>query len=109
MSEAAATETPRVSGVMLTHDRRERTLRGLAELTALPERPPIVVVDNASSDGTPEAVRRAFPSVRVIELVENVGAAARNVGVEAVETPYVAFSDDDSWWAPGALARAAEA
>ncbi len=94
---------------MLTHDRREHTLRSLRELHALPERPPVVVVDNASSDGTAAAVREAFPSVRVIELPENVGAAGRNHGVEAIDTPYVAFSDDDSWWAPGALARAAEA
>ena len=94
---------------MLTHNRSARTLRSLGELQALPERPPIVVVDNASSDGTVAAVRSRFPSVGVIELAENIGAAGRNRGVEAVETPYVGFSDDDSWWAPGALARAAEA
>ena len=103
------TESARVSVVMLTHNRSARTLRSLGELQALPERPPIVVVDNASSDDTVAAVRREFPSVRVIELPENVGAAGRNRGVEAVSTPYVAFSDDDSWWAPGALARAIEA
>ncbi len=94
---------------MLTHNRSTQTLSSLGELQALPERPPIVVVDNASSDGTVVAVRSQFPSVRVIELPENVGAAGRNHGVEAVATPYVAFSDDDSWWAPGALARAVEA
>ena len=103
------TDGPRVSVVMLTHNRTEQTLRSLGELIALPERPPLVVVDNASSDGTPAAVRREYPDVRVIELPENIGAAARNDGVEAVDTEYVAFSDDDSWWAPGALARAVEA
>jgi GT2 family glycosyltransferase len=94
---------------MLTHNRVERTLRSLRKLEALPERPPIIVVDNASSDGTVAAVRSEFPSVRVLELPENIGAAGRNRGVEAVDTPYVAFSDDDSWWAPGALERAVEA
>lgn len=102
-------ESPRVSVVMLTHNRVEPTLRSLRELEALPERPPIVVVDNASSDGTPAAIRREHPDVRVLELAENIGTAGRNLGVAEVETPYVAFSDDDSWWAPGALARAAEA
>jgi GT2 family glycosyltransferase len=67
---------------------------------------PLIVVDNGSSDGTPELVRRHFPSFQVVELGENLGAVARNVGVELARTPYVAFSDDDSWWAPGALATA---
>jgi GT2 family glycosyltransferase len=66
------------------------------------------VVDNASSDDTAEAVRRRYPEVEMIPLNENLGAAGRNVGAQAVDTPYVAFSDDDSWWAPGALSRAAD-
>ena len=98
-----------VAVVMLIHNRLERTLDSLRELQALPERPPIVVVDNASRNGTPAAVRSNFPPVQVIELPENIGAAARNCGVGAVDTPYVAFSDDDSWWAPSALSRAADA
>jgi GT2 family glycosyltransferase len=102
-------ESPRVSVVMLAHNRVEPTLRSLREIESLPERPPVVVVDNASSDGTAEAVRRAHPEVQVIELGENIGAAGRNHGVAAVDTLYVAFSDDDSWWAPGALTRAVEA
>ena len=102
-------ESARVSVVMLTHNRDEQALRSLDELTRLPERPPIVVVDNASEDGTADTVRRAHPEVRVIELPENVGAAGRNDGVAAVDAPYVAFSDDDSWWAPGALAKAVDA
>ncbi|MBY8852153.1 glycosyltransferase, partial [Saccharothrix sp. MB29] len=51
---------------------------------------------------------RDFPRVRVLALGHNVGASARNRGVRAADTPYVAFCDDDSWWAPGALDRAEE-
>jgi GT2 family glycosyltransferase len=69
---------------------------------------PVILLDNGSDDGTPSRVRRAFPHVLVIELRDNLGAVARNVGVRAATTPYVAFADDDSWWAPGALDRAAE-
>jgi GT2 family glycosyltransferase len=97
-----------VTVVVMTRDRRENLLTTLDRLTALPERPPIVVVDNASSDGTPEAVAQRFPDVRVLALDRNHGAPARTVGVRAAATPYIAFADDDSWWAPGALAMAAQ-
>lgn len=70
--------------------------------------PPVVLVDNGSDDGTPEQVHDAFPHVRVIGLDHNAGAVARNVGVDAAATRYVAFADDDSWWGPGALDRAAD-
>ena len=93
--------------VMITRDRRRNVLASLDRLVRLPERPPVVVVDNASSDGTVAAVRRRHPAVDVVALPRNLGAAARTVGVQRAGTPYVAFSDDDSWWAPGALARAA--
>jgi GT2 family glycosyltransferase len=46
--------------------------------------------------------------VNLIALPDNLGAAARNVGVAAAATPLVAFSDDDSWWAPDALDLAAD-
>jgi GT2 family glycosyltransferase len=73
----------------------------------LPERPHVIVVDNGSDDGTPREIARHRPEVEVIALEENLGAAARTVGAAALDTPYVAFSDSDSWWAPGALTRAA--
>jgi GT2 family glycosyltransferase len=94
--------------VIATHNRRERLLATLARLRALPERPRILVVDNASSDGTAAAVRRRYRGVEVIESAVALGAAARTLAVEAADTRLVAFSDDDSWWAPGALVRAAE-
>jgi GT2 family glycosyltransferase len=93
---------------MITRDRREGVLATLPHLLALPERPRIVLVDNGSSDGTAAVVRQRFPSVDVISLPENLGAAARTHGVRRVDAPYVAFADDDSWWEPGALTRAAD-
>jgi GT2 family glycosyltransferase len=82
--------------------------RTLAELAALPERPPVVLVDDASTDGTVEQVRRRHPEVEVVRLHERCGPVARNVGVRRARTPYVAFADADSWWAPGSLRRVAE-
>jgi N-acetylglucosaminyl-diphospho-decaprenol L-rhamnosyltransferase len=96
-----------VTVVIATRNRRPVLLRTLTRLAALPERPPIVVVDNGSDDGTADAVRREHPTVTLIEPGDGLGPAARTVGMRAASTPLVAFTDDDSWWEPGALARAA--
>src|SRR4051794_32357037 len=98
----------RISVVIATRDRRVHLGRTLDRLQSLPESPSIVLVDHGSSDGTAEYVRRAHPEVRLIALGENLGAAARTLGVAEARSPYVAFSDDDSWWAPGALACASD-
>jgi GT2 family glycosyltransferase len=45
--------------------------------------------------------------VTVVQAAANLGAGARTLGARVLATRYVAFNDDDSWWAPGALARAA--
>ena len=97
---------PAVSVVIATRDRRESLLRSLARLDDGEH--PVVVVDNGSTDGTAAAVRATHPAVDVLELAENAGAVARTDGVRRAGTRYVAFADDDSWWEPGALDRAAE-
>src|SRR5438132_253721 len=99
---------PRIGVVVATRDRCEELLRALDRLAGLPERPRVVVVDNGSTDGTPERVRAAHPEVELLAQERNLGAAARTAGVIAAGTRYVAFCDDDSWWEPGALAAAAD-
>jgi len=94
---------PRVTVVVASMDRREELLASLPRHEA-----PVVLVDNASTDGTVEAVRERLPHVEVVPLPANRGAAARTLGAARATTPYVAFADDDSWWAPGSLARAVE-
>jgi GT2 family glycosyltransferase len=100
---------PRVAVVVITHQRREELLTAVARLLDLPERPHVVVVDNGSTDGTADAVRERFPDVELIASAENLGAVGRNVGVARLDTPYVAFCDDDTWWEPGSLRTAADA
>ncbi len=95
--------------VVATRDRCTSLHRTLTRLTELPGRPPVVVVDNASSDGSAAMVAADFPAVRLVRLSSNWGAVARNVGVARAATRYVAFADDDSWWEPDALPRAAAA
>ena len=91
------------SVVIATRNRRTELLRTLGKLRELQPRPPIIVVDNASEDGTPHAVAEQHPQVSLIRSPRNLGAVARNVGCLGASTPYVAFCDDDSWWDPAAL------
>lgn len=93
--------------MIATRNRAPELRRTLDRLAELPERPALVVVDNASQDGTPAVLRAEYPAVQVVSLPRNQGASARNIGAARASTPYVAFSDDDSWWAPGSLSRAA--
>jgi GT2 family glycosyltransferase len=97
----------RVGVVMVTRDRRRTTLDSLGRLIESSPGVPSTVVDNASTDGTADAVTARYPEVTVARLPANLGAAGRNSGVAVTPCPYIAFSDDDSWWAPGALGRAA--
>jgi len=101
------TRAPSVGIALATRDRAGTLATTLEHLLALPERPPVVVADNDSTDGTRALLARRFPEVRVLALPANRGALARTDAVRALDTPYVAFSDDDSWWEPGALDTAA--
>jgi GT2 family glycosyltransferase len=91
----------KLSYVIITRNRRDRllkSLRILLETTPLAEGTwETLVVDNASDDDTPAAVRRKFPDVRVIELDENEGMPARNHGIARSAGRYIAFLDDDSY------------
>ncbi|HEY3473069.1 MAG TPA: glycosyltransferase [Anaerolineales bacterium] len=93
---------------MITRNRGDQIRMALKHLLRLPERPDIIVVDNGSSDATADIARATGDVVEVIQLDRNLGCAGRNVGVLRAKTPYIAFSDDDSWWAAGSLARAVE-
>lgn len=90
----------------------ERCLEALQHQTLRPRR--VLVVDNASTDGSPEAIASRFPAVELLRLEQNVGfAAANNVGVRSAgDCEFVAFLNPDAFAEPlwlEALARAADA
>jgi len=66
----------------------------------------IIVVDNASSDGTPQRVRHAFPDVAVIEAGQNRGfAAGCNAGLAQAQGRLLLLLNPDAQPHPGALRR----
>jgi hypothetical protein len=54
------------------------------------------------------AVTERFGQVTLLCSDQNLGALGRNLAVRDIDTPYVAFCDDDTRWRPGALTRAAD-
>ena len=97
-------ETPVVSVLIVSYNTRELLLECLESLRAVTLPLEIVVVDNASSDGSAEAVRERRPDVGVIANRENVGfSKANNLGIRATKAPYVLVMNSDCLSRPGAL------
>jgi GT2 family glycosyltransferase len=101
--EITPTPSADVTVVVASRNRRTDLLASLPRHEA-----PVILVDNASTDGSVEAVRASHPQVTVLPQTRNLGAQGRTLGVARAGTPFVAFADDDSWWAPGDLARAVD-
>lgn len=57
----------------------------------------VIVVDNASNDGSPEMVEKEFPMVQLIKLKKNIGIAGWNEGFKVARGEYVLVLDDDSY------------
>lgn len=96
--------------VIPTRDARDLLADCLASLERQDVPAEVVVVDNASNDGTGEMVRTRFPSVRVLRLERNAGfGRAVNAGVAAAgEADVVVLVNNDTVCAPGFLRRLLE-
>lgn len=69
----------------------------------------IIVVDDNSTDDTPEIVRQQFPDVRLFSNEKNVGfGKTANVGLRASAGEYVLVLNNDTWVHEGALERLIE-
>lgn len=91
-------EPPLVSFMIATRNRREELRQTLASCrTQTWAAREILVVDDGSSDGTEEMVRREFPEVDLVRFEKNRGSvAARNAIVRRAKGKYILGLDDDS-------------
>jgi glycosyl transferase family 2 len=63
----------------------------------------VIVVDDGSTDRTPEIVRKFEPRVRLLRKANGGQASAFNAAIPECQGEIVAFLDGDDWWAPGKL------
>jgi GT2 family glycosyltransferase len=98
-----------ISIIIVSWNAKDYLLQCLASLNTLnptgPQgQPEIIVVDNASADGSAEAVAAYYPKVRLIRNPENVGfSRANNIGIKASRGDYLAFVNSDVEVLPGCI------
>ena len=86
---------------IVNYNTRELLLQSLATLEDADE---IIVVDNASTDGSPDAVAAQFPHVHLIRNALNRGfGAAHNQALTQTQADVILLLNSDAWATPGAL------
>lgn len=113
VSPLAESDLPSVTIVIVVYNRRDELRevlhRMLSESDYPTDRVDIVVVDNASSDGSAAMVRDEFAQVQLIARGTNIGAPAWNDGFAVARGDYVLILDDDCYLPPDGLRRAVSA
>jgi GT2 family glycosyltransferase len=86
----------KVSIVILTHNRAQLLNGLLTSLLKFDYKPlEIIVVDNASEDGTVSIVKKHLHEIKHIRLPKNIGASARNLGMKEAGGDIIVCLDDD--------------
>lgn len=101
-------EPGRIRLIVLDHNGGEHSLRCLEHLHRLDwprEQLELVVIDNASSDGSPDRIAARFPDVRLVRNPVNGGFPANNLGLHDLDgVRYVGLVNNDAFVEPGYLA-----
>jgi GT2 family glycosyltransferase len=92
------TVPPELSIIVISYNTREMTLACLASVYEQTETPfEVIVVDNASSDGSPEAIAATFPQVRlVVEALNHGFAPAHDIAVPMARAPWLLLLNPDT-------------
>lgn len=105
----AVEDTPTVSIVLCTHNRRELVTRAISSVMAQGyEDWELLVVDDGSTDGTSDAVLafiRQDPRIRYLAWANRGLAPARNWGIEVARGAFITFLDDDDEYAHDHVGR----
>ncbi len=95
-----AEESPDLSIIILNYNVKELLLNSLDSIfknKGKDDKWQIIMVDNASQDGSVEAVREKYPKVELITNKENLGfSAGNNVGVKVAKAPVILFLNPDT-------------
>ncbi|HNV04090.1 MAG TPA: glycosyltransferase family 2 protein [Vicinamibacterales bacterium] len=97
---------PRVTIVIVTFNTKAEVGACLRSLAIHPPEAPhdVIVVDNASTDGTAEAIRAEWPKIRLIEPGRNLGfAAGNNLGIRSAAGEFVLLLNSDTIVPAGAV------
>jgi len=96
---------PKVSVIIPTHNRLPMLTEAIRSVLKQDfEDFELIVVDDASTDGTIEEIRKFGGRVRLLQHPENRGvSAARNKGILHARGKYIAFLDSDDQWVKGKL------
>lgn len=98
-----------ISAVVVNHNGGVELRRCLESLGPARAELEVLLVDNASTDGSPAVVREAFPWVRVLAQGENLGfGAANNLAAATAVGEFLLFLNADAWLEAGALGRLAD-
>jgi len=96
--------SPKLDICIVSWRTRDLLRAGLASVVDQPAAGRIIVVDNASDDGTAEMVAREFPSVHLLPNSRNLGfAAGNNQAIRAASSPFLLLLNPDTEVSPGAL------